>query len=687
LTDGFPQTKLLGMEVHFKIQFRHFLNKKDFASLEELWLDLIAQPDAKFNLNHLFELLQPLYNTFPDKAALFLSILAEHLKETGGDLSLLSVLKETTSFYVTTGFNNQEVRQLLKDIADCYRRLYSNRPNLENFLRKSSLLENQEVTTACLLLEQYLVLDVGCYVYSDELGLGKVVNFDLLLDRITVAFISGKTSYFSFSQDNKSLLGGLRPLSDDNFLVLKELNPGKLEAMAKVNPLALLQLLLKSVVKPIKAKDIKILFSGIISEDEWSRFWERVKKLAIKDPHIIITGSQDKTYCYSETKIQKAESPTEPQATSKSQVILGDKIPDLSKDEIIQLFDEFTNFTQLKKLLVLIKEKRNQDWFEIYSTIFRSTKDNRLFDIIAPELVNFDQKNFSAILTEIFRSYRFYPIQFLWLVAQASAVPVLEAHLGTASGSQFPAKSLLSRLLDLSSSPDFRAYWNECRKLITNGNYHLTKSAIPAMSEKEVQSFWQIVKKLSNLDELQKSEIKKIIKEFNPEFEKSEETDIVYSTAEGISKKQQELKELLVVAIPQSAKEIGRAREFGDLSENYEYKAAKEKQARLMTKANALRAELKRAKPINFNAVSADAVSIGTKVTVQDLSSGEIQDFTILGPYDIATEQRIISYLAPFAQMLIGKKIGATVTSHQSPLIRPADEGNGYKIIAITKVR
>ena len=138
----------------------------------------------------------------------------------------------------------------------------------------------------------------------------------------------------------------------------------------------------------------------------------------------------------------------------------------------------------------------------------------------------------------------------------------------------------------------------------------------------------------------------------------------------------------MTVAIPKSAQEIARAREFGDLSENYEYKAAKEKQARLFAKANLIRAELKRAKPLNLDTVAIDAVNIGTKVTLQDLSSNEIHEYTILGPYDIDSEQKVISYLAPFAQLLLGKKIGDTV------IFEPNNEpGKTNKIVAITRTR
>jgi transcription elongation GreA/GreB family factor/transcription elongation factor GreA-like protein len=668
-------------------QFRHLLDKKDFAALEALWLELITQPGVELNLNHLTQLLKPLANISPEKSALFLSLLAEHLKDNNDYSGLLAVLKQSVSFYQIIGLNATQDRQLRKDIAECYRRLYSNRPNLENFIRKSGLLDNQAINNACILLEQYLAFDVGRYVYSSEIGLGKVTEVDLLLDKITIEFVNGKTLSFTLNQTFKSAITGLNPLPDNDFFLLQHQSLELLKEQAINDPVHLLKSLFKSVKKPLKAKEIKNYLSNVVPLEKWEKFWEKAKKLAMKDANISVTDTVDRSYSYSETAVTKPESINVKNKTSSKDDLdeIKEKISNGSLNDIIEAVNQIKNFNQVKKFILLIREKRVQDWFEIYSKLFFSTKDKRLLNIIVPELLKHSAVSFQqSTLTEVVRSYRSYPHQFLWVLE----VPeILRGTASSSSGSLFTTRSLFNRLMDILASFNLQSYWNECRKIITKDDYRFIKSVISELSENEIPSFWNSVKNSANLEEAQKSDIKKIINEFYPEClrhieEVLQAPNVIYSTADGIKRKQQELTELVTIAIPLSAKEVGRAREFGDLSENYEYKAAKEKQARLMTKANLIRTELKRAKPLDFSKVSTDVVNIGTKVTIQDLSSREIHEYTILGPYDIDPEQKVISYLAPFAQLLLGKKVGDTV------IFEPNNESSKTnKIVAINRAR
>ncbi len=655
-----------------RTHFKKLLSSKDFETLEELWLEMVSQPILSLNLSSLFELIQSLYDASQDKGLLFLSILKEQIKETNHDSKLLELLKEIAKFYEKANINDKRSKYLSKEIADCYHRLYPNRPNLESFIRKTELLERESITSAYKLLDQLIAFDLGSIVYSPDLGLGEVMNVDLLLDRISVKFPNEKVLIFPLTQAFKNL----NPLTDNDFLLLKHRSLESLKQLAKTNPLELLKSLLKSTKKSLKPSEIKNLLDGIIPDQEWSHFWEKIKKLAKNDSYIIVNGSSP-TYSYSESAIQKSAPSKEEKLISTTAdkklnlEVLKEKISNSNQDEIPKLIIEIRNYSAIKKLLIWIKENYHQAWINIYSKLFYLNSDKRVLDVIAIELNNFDTKAFSATLTEVFRSYRIYPAQYLWLAASNFQ-------------NQFPAKSYLTRFLDILGSTEMRYYWNDCKKIIVEKKYQIVKTGIPTMSESEIQDFWNRLNALPYLDTTStghKMEIKRIIKESYPEFEKTEHVENIYSTAEGIAKKKQELNEITNVLIPKSAKEIARAREFGDLSENYEYKVAKEKQARLFVKANVIRAELKRAKPINFDSVRTDTVNIGTKVTLQD-SPGTNQEFIILGPYDINPEQRIISYLAPFAQLLLGKKVGDAINSEPNN-----ESSKTYKIVSITIAR
>jgi transcription elongation factor GreA len=128
-----------------------------------------------------------------------------------------------------------------------------------------------------------------------------------------------------------------------------------------------------------------------------------------------------------------------------------------------------------------------------------------------------------------------------------------------------------------------------------------------------------------------------------------------------LEKRKEEYDDLISKRIPENTKEIGLARSYGDLRENFEYKAAKEMQTVLMRRKAELEQMLERARGSNFENADTSQVSIGTKVTVLDSASGETTEYKILGAWDSAPEQRIISYQTAIGQALLGKKIGDSV--------------------------
>ena len=137
--------------------------------------------------------------------------------------------------------------------------------------------------------------------------------------------------------------------------------------------------------------------------------------------------------------------------------------------------------------------------------------------------------------------------------------------------------------------------------------------------------------------------------------EKAEALVVSWSS---LQKRKEEYDDLISKRIPENTKEIAVARSYGDLRENFEYKAAKEMQTVLMRRKAELEQMLERARGSNFENADTSQVSIGTKVTVIDCESGETMQFKILGAWDSAPEQRIISYKTAIGQALLGKKIG-----------------------------
>ena len=130
---------------------------------------------------------------------------------------------------------------------------------------------------------------------------------------------------------------------------------------------------------------------------------------------------------------------------------------------------------------------------------------------------------------------------------------------------------------------------------------------------------------------------------------------------ESLERRQLEYRDLVDKKIPGNSKEIAIARSYGDLRENHEYKAAKEMQKILLRKKDDLEAEFNRARGMNFANANNDVVGPGTIVQVTDLTTNQVETFTILGAWDSDTERGIISYLTPVAMALVNRKVGDEV--------------------------
>ena len=128
-----------------------------------------------------------------------------------------------------------------------------------------------------------------------------------------------------------------------------------------------------------------------------------------------------------------------------------------------------------------------------------------------------------------------------------------------------------------------------------------------------------------------------------------------------LEKRKLELDDLVNRLIPENSKEIGIAREYGDLRENFEFKAAKEMQAVLARRRAELERDLDRARGTNFENPDTNVVSIGTEVTLKDAASGKSETYTILGAWDGNPEKSILSYLTTIGQAILGHKVGETV--------------------------
>lgn len=132
-------------------------------------------------------------------------------------------------------------------------------------------------------------------------------------------------------------------------------------------------------------------------------------------------------------------------------------------------------------------------------------------------------------------------------------------------------------------------------------------------------------------------------------------------TPEGQARLRDELKRLREIELPRVVKDIGTAREHGDLSENAEYHAAKERQGMIVARISYVEQALARAEVIDPSKLSGNKVQFGAFVKVANADSGEESTFQIVGPEEADLQLGRISVASPLARGLLGHEVGDEV--------------------------
>ena len=148
-------------------------------------------------------------------------------------------------------------------------------------------------------------------------------------------------------------------------------------------------------------------------------------------------------------------------------------------------------------------------------------------------------------------------------------------------------------------------------------------------------------------------------------------------TASGLRRLKEELKHLQGVERLKISKEIEVARGHGDLRENAEYHAAKEKQSHIEGRILNLNDWIARAEVIDVSKLSGDKVVFGATVKLLDVETDKQVTYTLVGELEADIKRRLISVTSPLARGLIGKAVGDLVTV-QSP-----GGAREYEVVAV----
>ena len=188
-------------------------------------------------------------------------------------------------------------------------------------------------------------------------------------------------------------------------------------------------------------------------------------------------------------------------------------------------------------------------------------------------------------------------------------------------------------------------------------------SFIDSADEEAITRIFTFVDDVKDLDPQDKINLRERIIDKHPAFkffgdaEKKVSRGLMVTRAMYEEKKKQ-LNHIMDVEVPANSKEIEYALSLGDLRENAEYKAAKEKQEQLNSQVAKLKEDIDRAQLFDPNSVNTTKVSFGTKVLLLNETTGQREEYTIFGPWESNPDNNIISYLSPRGSAILNKEAG-----------------------------
>ena len=136
---------------------------------------------------------------------------------------------------------------------------------------------------------------------------------------------------------------------------------------------------------------------------------------------------------------------------------------------------------------------------------------------------------------------------------------------------------------------------------------------------------------------------------------------IEYMSQEGYDKLVAELRHMESVELPQVRDAIAEARDKGDLSENFEYHAAKREQSRLLGRIRFKQRILENARVIPAERLKGDTIGLLSKVEITNLANNARMTYTIASPHEANLREGKISIKSPIAEALLNKKVGDEV--------------------------
>jgi transcription elongation GreA/GreB family factor len=603
------------------------------------------------------------------------------------------------------------------------------------------LVEAGKVTSkAAEKLEQ---LKPGTFCLHKSWGFGRVVEWNLLLNQIVIDFAGkkGHPMQLQYAAEN------LEVIPPQHFLARKASDVAAMKKLAKDDPLAMVRNILESHDGKATALEISDwMVPDLFSEADWKKWWDSARKqmktsgafsIPAKKTEPIQTRAEGVSHA--DELIDNFNRARQP----KQQIVALDEIvrshqqfkePEKQLQAIVAAVENSATRNQkthpeLTFELVLGRDDLLERFPQLKTTHIGLTlaklidhEERRLVSILPKLSAAKEKRVLQALPAALGEGWKARALQLMQSVHGRMVAQI--PHVFRDAGKQTELQEILHRSIREHSATSEMLVWlcterADWKELVSPE----LLAAILSALEREQHSAPGRASKLQRLlvddrqlisdifadadvglardamrrlqltplfDELTKrSLLARIVKVF-PDLESmiagaqsQEKAQPLIVSWSSLEKRKAEFEELVKKKIPENTKEIQIARSYGDLSENFEYKAAKQMQAVLVRRRSELERDLAKARGTSFENPDTSRVSIGTVVTVRDKNSKKDETYTILGAWDGDPDRHIISYQTAIGQALLGKKAGEVATLpngdveivsiEPAPLDRPAE--------------
>jgi transcription elongation GreA/GreB family factor len=569
-------------------------------------------------------------------------------------------------------------------------------PSLNGLLGRFKFREAKEPSEGLNRLERvekWLPFEVGRVFLMQGRGAGKVVETNFALDAVRVDFEVAKGVSIPIGVAAKSLL----PLPADHFLRDKMTDPAALAAQVLADPPGAVQRLVASLGRNVSLQELKDAMRGLVPDESWSGWWAAARK----DPRVVVHGSgksatvefsassgaADSSLLAKFSKLPLAERmdlfrknqkrsaefvatmaktlAEEAAALEEADparafeiAVLVEKVPGIEVARTVErrvlekplaLLPRLQDRTMREKALELVARQRPAEAPAVLAEWVFKEEDGRTIEWIDRKLAELSPETREKVHAKILSSPRTGPRAFVWFAQKAALDDALRARL---------TPQVMGRLLDAISWDELGTLRSKVREMFDRTGLAAAWLVKQATLE-DARAFLESLARHNLLEKIRRDGLVAAAEMRFPDLRKSAE-DTFFVTAEAIEGKRLELDRILKVEIPENTKGIALAAAEGDLSENFEYKARRDRQQLLSARAGKLQEELSRARALNPATVDATEIRPGTRITLR-LASGT-RTLTLLGPWDSKPEEGIYSYLSEAGQALLGKTPGETLT-------------------------